>query len=134
MRVTLFECRQRSLRWGLLLPADMDGVPGLSFDGIPAGGTYVYRSDANGDAGSWTPLVQNTDSNRLNVSLLSYPNNTFGVTGNAHMPKADPFDANSRKKPQSPAPVSKLPASMVINHASESCLSTGVSDAPVQST
>jgi hypothetical protein len=24
MRVTLFECRQRSLRWGLLLPADAD--------------------------------------------------------------------------------------------------------------
>jgi cell migration-inducing and hyaluronan-binding protein len=24
------------------------------------------------------------------------PNNTFGVTGNAHMPKEDPFDANSK--------------------------------------
>jgi CopA family copper-resistance protein len=33
-----------SIHWhGLLLPADMDGVPGLSFDGIPAGGSYLYR-------------------------------------------------------------------------------------------
>jgi len=38
----------------------------------------VYRSDSNGDPGTWTPLVQNTDANRTNVSLLSYPGSTFG--------------------------------------------------------
>ena len=33
-----------SIHWhGILLPANMDGVPGLSFAGIPAGGSYVYR-------------------------------------------------------------------------------------------
>lgn len=33
-----------SIHWhGLILPANMDGVPGLSFNGIPAGGTYRYR-------------------------------------------------------------------------------------------
>ena len=33
-----------SLHWhGLLLPANMDGVPGLSFDGIAPGGHYEYR-------------------------------------------------------------------------------------------
>jgi CopA family copper-resistance protein len=33
-----------SIHWhGLVLPASMDGVPGLSFDGIPAGGSYTYR-------------------------------------------------------------------------------------------
>ena len=33
-----------SIHWhGLVLPANMDGVPGLSFDGIPAGGSYTYR-------------------------------------------------------------------------------------------
>ncbi|WP_049623192.1 copper resistance system multicopper oxidase [Frateuria defendens] len=33
-----------SIHWhGIVLPADMDGVPGLSFDGIPPGGEYVYR-------------------------------------------------------------------------------------------
>jgi CopA family copper-resistance protein len=33
-----------SIHWhGLILPASMDGVPGLSFDGIPAGGSYTYR-------------------------------------------------------------------------------------------
>ena len=33
-----------SIHWhGLVLPANMDGVPGLSFDGIPAGGDFTYR-------------------------------------------------------------------------------------------
>ena len=33
-----------SIHWhGILLPANMDGVPGLSFDGIRPGETYVYR-------------------------------------------------------------------------------------------
>ena len=33
-----------SIHWhGLLLPANMDGVPGLSFHGIRPGETYVYR-------------------------------------------------------------------------------------------
>ncbi|HEU4891622.1 MAG TPA: copper resistance system multicopper oxidase [Vicinamibacterales bacterium] len=33
-----------SIHWhGILLPANMDGVPGLSFNGIHPGETYVYR-------------------------------------------------------------------------------------------
>jgi CopA family copper-resistance protein len=33
-----------SIHWhGILLPANMDGVPGLSFDGIHPGEAYVYR-------------------------------------------------------------------------------------------
>ncbi|SHE97619.1 copper resistance system multicopper oxidase [Thermomonas hydrothermalis] len=33
-----------SIHWhGLLLPANMDGVPGMSFDGIPPGGDYLYQ-------------------------------------------------------------------------------------------
>jgi len=33
-----------SIHWhGLVLPWQMDGVPGLSFDGIPPGGSYGYR-------------------------------------------------------------------------------------------
>lgn len=33
-----------SIHWhGILLPANMDGVPGLSFDGIGPGETYAYR-------------------------------------------------------------------------------------------
>ncbi|MGU9950718.1 MAG: copper resistance system multicopper oxidase [Gammaproteobacteria bacterium WSBS_2016_MAG_OTU1] len=33
-----------SIHWhGIILPTDMDGVPGLSFDGIAPGETYVYR-------------------------------------------------------------------------------------------
>ena len=35
--------RERSsIHWhGMILPADMDGVPGVSFEGIPSGGEYV---------------------------------------------------------------------------------------------
>ncbi len=37
---------QTSIHWhGILLPANMDGVPGLSFDGINRGETYPYRFD-----------------------------------------------------------------------------------------
>ena len=33
-----------SIHWhGILVPAKMDGVPGLSFDGIPPGETHTYR-------------------------------------------------------------------------------------------
>jgi CopA family copper-resistance protein len=36
--------QQASLHWhGIVLPASMDGVPGLSFDGIGRGETYRYR-------------------------------------------------------------------------------------------
>jgi CopA family copper-resistance protein len=37
-----------SIHWhGMIVPADMDGVPGLSFEGIPGGGSYVYRFKVN---------------------------------------------------------------------------------------
>jgi CopA family copper-resistance protein len=43
-----------SIHWhGIVLPADMDGVPGLSFDGIPAGGEYVYRFTVNQAGTYW---------------------------------------------------------------------------------
>jgi len=33
-----------AIHWhGLILPSNMDGVPGLSFNGIPPGGSYRYR-------------------------------------------------------------------------------------------
>ena len=35
---------QASIHWhGIVLPANMDGVPGLSFDGIAPGESYLYR-------------------------------------------------------------------------------------------
>lgn len=43
-----------SIHWhGMVLPADMDGVPGLSFDGIPAGGAYTYRFAVNQSGTYW---------------------------------------------------------------------------------
>jgi len=35
---------QTSIHWhGILLPSDMDGVPGMSFEGIAPGATFTYR-------------------------------------------------------------------------------------------
>ncbi len=43
-----------SIHWhGIVLPADMDGVPGLSFGGIPPGGEYVYRFTVNQSGTYW---------------------------------------------------------------------------------
>ena len=43
-----------SIHWhGLLLPANMDGVPGLSFSGIAPGETYVYRFEVKQGGTYW---------------------------------------------------------------------------------
>jgi CopA family copper-resistance protein len=43
-----------SIHWhGLIVPADMDGVPGLSFNGIGPGETYVYRFKVNQSGTYW---------------------------------------------------------------------------------
>jgi FtsP/CotA-like multicopper oxidase with cupredoxin domain len=43
-----------SIHWhGMIVPADMDGVPGLSFDCIPARGSYVYRFKVNQSGTYW---------------------------------------------------------------------------------
>jgi CopA family copper-resistance protein len=44
LRVTNTLPVRSAIHWhGMIVPADMDGVPGLSFDGIAPGGSYVYR-------------------------------------------------------------------------------------------
>jgi len=43
-----------SIHWhGILLPANMDGVPGLSFNGIAPGETYVYRFEVKQGGTYW---------------------------------------------------------------------------------
>jgi CopA family copper-resistance protein len=43
-----------SIHWhGIVLPADMDGVPGLSFMGIAPGETYTYRFAVNQSGTYW---------------------------------------------------------------------------------
>ena len=43
-----------SIHWhGMIVPADMDGVPGLSFAGIAPGQTYVYRFQVNQHGTYW---------------------------------------------------------------------------------
>jgi len=44
IRVTNKLSTSTSIHWhGILLPFQMDGVPGVSFNGIPAGSTFTYR-------------------------------------------------------------------------------------------
>jgi len=43
-----------SIHWhGMILPTEMDGVPGLSFDGIKPGGTYRYEFDVKQSGTYW---------------------------------------------------------------------------------
>lgn len=45
---------QSSIHWhGIILPANMDGVPGLSFDGIAPGEAYLYRFRLNQSGTYW---------------------------------------------------------------------------------
>src|SRR5690606_7936772 len=45
---------QTSIHWhGILLPANMDGVPGLSFDGIGRGEAYDYRFEVRQGGTYW---------------------------------------------------------------------------------
>ena len=45
---------ETSLHWhGILLPFDMDGVPGVSFHGIPPGETFTYRFDIRQSGTYW---------------------------------------------------------------------------------
>ncbi|MDH3978386.1 MAG: copper resistance system multicopper oxidase [Gammaproteobacteria bacterium] len=44
IRVTNRLKETASIHWhGLILPMEMDGVPGLSYDGIPPGGSFTYQ-------------------------------------------------------------------------------------------
>lgn len=47
-----------------------DVTPGSNFS---QGMLGVYRSDANGDSGSWQTQASQADTNKVNWSLLSYP-------------------------------------------------------------
>ncbi len=45
---------EASIHWhGILLPAAMDGVPGMSFNGIHRGGTFQYRFDVRQAGTYW---------------------------------------------------------------------------------
>jgi CopA family copper-resistance protein len=54
LRVTNRLPVRSSIHWhGIILPADMDGVPGLSFAGIAPGETYIYRFAVNQHGTYW---------------------------------------------------------------------------------
>ncbi|MBN4075730.1 copper resistance system multicopper oxidase, partial [Gammaproteobacteria bacterium AH-315-E17] len=54
LRVTNNLAEDSSLHWhGIILPANMDGVPGISFDAIRPGQTFEYRFTANQSGTYW---------------------------------------------------------------------------------
>ncbi len=54
LRVTNTMDHESSIHWhGIILPSEMDGVPGMSFDGIKPGETFVYEFDINQSGTYW---------------------------------------------------------------------------------
>jgi CopA family copper-resistance protein len=54
LRITNRLRARTSIHWhGFILPADMDGVPGLSFPGIAPGETFTYRFKVNQSGTYW---------------------------------------------------------------------------------
>ena len=54
LRVRNALAQTSSIHWhGILLPANMDGVPGLSFHGIAPGGDYLYRFKVKQNGTYW---------------------------------------------------------------------------------
>jgi FtsP/CotA-like multicopper oxidase with cupredoxin domain len=54
IRVTNRLAERTSIHWhGLIVPADMDGVPGISFHGIAPGETFTYRFRVNQSGTYW---------------------------------------------------------------------------------
>jgi CopA family copper-resistance protein len=54
LRVTNHMSVPSSIHWhGIILPATMDGVPGLSFNGIAPGETFVYQFDVRQSGTYW---------------------------------------------------------------------------------
>ena len=54
LRVTNTMDHESSIHWhGIILPSEMDGVPGMSFDGIQPGETFVYEFDVNQSGTYW---------------------------------------------------------------------------------
>ncbi|MCZ6829197.1 MAG: copper resistance system multicopper oxidase [Gammaproteobacteria bacterium] len=54
LRVTNNLAHDSSIHWhGMILPTNMDGVPGLSFDGIKPGETFEYQFEVNQSGTFW---------------------------------------------------------------------------------
>ncbi len=54
LRVTNHLAHDTSIHWhGMILPADMDGVPGISFAGIAPGETFTYQFDVRQNGTFW---------------------------------------------------------------------------------
>jgi CopA family copper-resistance protein len=54
LRVTNTLDHDTSIHWhGIILPSEMDGVPGMSFDGIKPGETFVYEFDVQQSGTYW---------------------------------------------------------------------------------
>jgi len=74
LRVTNRLSEMTSIHWhGLILPAEMDGVPGISFTGIPPGETFIYRFTVRQSGTYWYHAHTLHEQTGLYGALIAEP-------------------------------------------------------------
>ncbi len=84
IRVTNRMRAPTSIHWhGMIVPADMDGVPGVSFKGIPPGETFTYRFKVNQYGTYWyhahSRFQEQTGSTGRSSSIARAANGTRAI-------------------------------------------------------
>ncbi len=87
LRVTNNLEHESSIHWhGIILPFNMDGVPGMSFDGIKPGETFVYEFDVQQSGTYWYHSHSGfQDQTGLIGSIIIAPKNTDPIAYDREM-------------------------------------------------
>ncbi len=109
VHVTNHLAESSSIHWhGILLPYQMDGVPGISFSGIAAGETFTYRFQVKQSGTYWYHGHSGMqEQSGLYGALIITPENVSRPEKNDYIillsdwPEADPYRTMTRLKKQS---------------------------------
>jgi CopA family copper-resistance protein len=109
VHVTNHLSESSSIHWhGILLPYQMDGVPGISFSGIAAGETFTYRFQVKQSGTYWYHGHSGMqEQSGLYGALIITPENASRPEKNDYIillsdwPEADPYRTMTRLKKQS---------------------------------
>ncbi len=109
IHVTNYLDEQSSIHWhGILLPYQMDGVPGISFDGIDPGQTFTYHFQVKQSGTYWYHGHSGLQEQQgLYGALIIDPAISVGLAKNdfvimlSDWPEADPYRTLVRLKKQS---------------------------------
>lgn len=109
VHVTNHLTKSSSIHWhGILLPYQMDGVPGISFSGIDAGETFTYRFLVKQSGTYWYHGHSGMqEQSGLYGALIITPENASRPEKNDYIillsdwPEADPYRTMTRLKKQS---------------------------------